>query len=88
MSENMRLFLGCLGAILLSILIFVLAAAINNCGKEDDENNVCSSCGREFTNRDDLNSIAWSSMCEPCNEEYKFKEELYEEAKKIEERYR
>lgn len=55
-------------------------------GNDKSDTYVCSSCHKTFTNRTDTKSIAYTSMCEPCYEDYKFKQELQEEIEKYQER--
>lgn len=44
-----------------------------------------SVCGRTYTNRDDVSSIVWINMCEPCYENYQFNQEVKEELQKYKE---
>ena len=85
MSENTKTILIGFGGTLLLILLVVLMV---NSRTSKDKIYECSSCGKEFTNRDDVSSIARTSMCEPCYDDFKFTQELYNEAEKYEERNR
>ena len=77
------------GSTILAIIIVVLVlAGIGSCsGGSDDDSSKCGSCGRTFTNSDDVSSIAWTNMCENCYDNYKFSQDLKDELKKYEERY-
>lgn len=57
---------------------------INN--EKEETSYRCGSCGKTFTNQADTKSIAFTNMCEPCYENFKFKQELQEELKKYSER--
>lgn len=76
---------GLVGVCVLAIFLMIQGFAWLN-GGDKDNNNVCSSCHKTFTNRADTKSITWTSMCEPCYENFKFKEEMKEELHKMEER--
>ena len=76
------------GLVVICILAIFLMIQCFSCINGGDKNNnyVCSSCHKTFTNRADTKSIAYTSMCEPCYEDYKFKQELQEEIQKYQER--
>lgn len=77
------------GSTIFAIIIVVLVlAGIGSCsgGGDSDNSRECSSCGKTFTNSADTRSIAYTSMCEPCYEDFKFMQDLQEELKKYEER--
>lgn len=61
---------GLVGVCVLAIFLMIQGFAWLNGGDKDD-NNVCSSCHKTFTNRADTKSIAYTSMCEPCYEDFK-----------------
>lgn len=84
-NKELAIIWGLVGACVLAIFLMIQGFAWLN-GDEKGNNNVCSSCHKIFTNRDDTKSIAWTSMCEPCYENFKFKEEAREELHKMEER--
>lgn len=68
------------------IVIVLILAAIGSCSGGSDKEYKCSSCGKTYTNSADTRSIARTSMCEPCYENYKFTQDLKEELKKYDER--
>lgn len=76
---------GLVGVCILAILLISQGFAWLNSDEQKD-NNVCSSCHKRFTNSTDVKSISFTSMCEPCYENYKFKQDIQEEVKKIQER--
>lgn len=76
---------GLVGVCILVIFLMAQGFVWLN-GDNKNDNNICSSCHKTFTNRADTKSIAWTSMCEPCYENLKFKEEMKEELHKMEER--
>ena len=80
-ERNIIIAIICILVVLMSVPIISLL--LNN--KKDDI-NVCSSCHKTFTNRADTKSIAYTSMCEPCYENFKFKEDMKEEIHKMKER--
>ena len=86
MSENAKGIIVGFGGSLLLILLIVFI--VNSSSSSKNEVYECSSCRREYTNRDDVNSIRMTSMCEPCYDDFKYTQELYEGAKKYEERNR
>lgn len=76
------------GSTVIAIIIVILVlAGLGSCmsGGSDKEYK-CSACGKTFTNSADTRSIARTSMCEPCYENYKFTQDLKEELKKYDER--
>ena len=81
-----------LGIIIITIFIICFIIGLFNTplfkGSSEDETPECSSCGREYTNSDDVSSIRRTSMCEPCYENFKTTEKMREELKKYEERNR
>ena len=86
MNENTKSTLICVGIV---ALLFFVAFGNKFCSNgEKDKNYICSSCNREYTNRDDVNSIIRTSMCEPCYDDFKYIQELYDEAEKYKERNR
>lgn len=76
------------GLVAICILAIFLMIQCFSCINSGDKNNnyICSSCHKTFTNRADTKSIAYTSMCEPCYEDYKFKQGLQEEIQKYQER--
>ncbi len=72
---------GFVGACILVIFLMVQGFAWLN-SDDKNESHICSSCHKKFTNSTDVKSISWTSMCEPCYENYKFKQKLQEELKK------
>ena len=85
MSSDWKNFFKAFGIL---VLLIFLCMSIYKCSDGEDEIYKCSSCNREFTNRDDVHSIQVTSMCEPCYDDFKFTKEFYEAAKKYEERNR
>lgn len=75
--------------ILIIIVVILILAGLGSCVGDSDSNDSrrCSSCGKTFTNSADTSSIAWSSMCENCHDNFEFRQDLEEELKKYEERY-
>ena len=77
--------------ILIIIVVILILAGLGSCvgdsDSDSDDSRRCSSCGKTFTNSADTSSIAWTSMCEPCYEDFKFMQDLQEELKKYDERY-
>lgn len=84
---NTAMIWGLLGVCILAIFLIMQGFAWLN-GNNKSNNNVCSSCHKTFTNRVDTKSIAQTSMCEPCYEKFKFNQDLEEEIKKYQERYK
>lgn len=76
---------GLVGVCVLAIFLMIQGFAWLN-GDDKDDDYVCSSCHKTFTNRADTKSIAYTSMCEPCYEKFKFKEDMKEEIHKMKER--
>ena len=76
---------GLVGVCVLAIFLMIQGFAWLN-GDDKDDDYVCSSCHKTFTNRADTKSIAYTSMCEPCYENFKFKEDMKEEIHKMKER--
>lgn len=77
------------GTIVIAVIIIMLIlAGIGSCtGGSSDREYKCSSCGKTFTNSADTKSIAYSSMCERCHDNYEFFQDLKEELKQYEENY-
>lgn len=78
---------GLVGVCVLAIFLMIQCFAWLN-SDDKNNNNVCSSCHKTFTNSVDTKSIAQTSMCEPCYEKFKFNQDLEEEIKKYQERYK
>lgn len=76
---------GLVGVCVLAIFLMIQCFAWLN-SDDKNNNNVCSSCHKTFTNRADTKSIAQTSMCEPCYENFKLKEDMEEEIHKMKER--
>lgn len=73
---------------LIIIVIILILAGIGSCsGGGSDKEYKCSSCGKTFTNSADTRSIAYSSMCERCHDNYEFSQDLKEELKQYQENY-
>jgi protein-arginine kinase activator protein McsA len=74
------------------ILVLLILAALGSCtsggssSSSSSKSSKCQVCGRTFTNKDDVRSIAYRNMCESCYSNYKYSQELKEAAKKIQER--
>ena len=86
MSENTKAILIGFGGTILLILFLVFR--VNTSSNNKNEVYECNSCEREFTNRDDVYSIRMTGMCEPCYDDFKFTQELYDASEKYEERNR
>ena len=84
-NKELAIIWGLVGICILAIFLMIQGFAWLN-GDDKDDNYVCSSCHKTFTNRADTKSIAYTSMCEPCYEDFKFKQDLQEEIKKYQER--
>lgn len=84
-NKELAIIWGLVGVCILAIFLMIQGFSWLN-GEDKDDNYVCSSCHKTFTNRADTKSIAYTSMCEPCYKNFKFKKDLQEEIKKYQER--
>lgn len=87
-SKIIRWIICILLVMLMCVGCFSMCKDFNEDVNEKRENKTyrCSSCDKVFTNNDDVKSIIYTSMCEPCYEDFKFIQEVQEEIKKYSER--
>ncbi len=75
---------------LIIVVIVLILAGIGSCsggGSSSSDSARCEVCGKTYTNRDDVHSIAWRNMCERCYSNYKYSQDLKDEINKYNERY-
>lgn len=69
------------------IIVFIMWIFFGDFNSSKEQSKECSSCGKTFTNNDDVHSIIMTSMCENCYDDYKYIQDLKEDVKKYNERY-
>lgn len=92
MANNNQKSSGCgTGLVFIGIaIIVVLVFALGSCssgGSSSSKSSKCQVCGRTFTNKADVKSIAYTNMCENCYKNYKYSQNLKDELNKYNERY-
>lgn len=74
------------GSVLFIIIaIIIVLAFLGNCSScctSSSKSKSCKVCHKTFTNKDDVNSIAWTNMCEKCYNNYKYTQAISEGLKK------
>ncbi|WP_249312097.1 hypothetical protein [Congzhengia minquanensis] len=78
---------GKINTIITVIIVIFVLVGIGSCSSTTNKEYKCSRCGKTFTNSTDTSSIAWTSRCKPCDDDYKLMEEIREAAKTYSERY-
>lgn len=76
------------GTVIVAIAVIIVAILIfGNSGANTSKTYTCGSCRKTFSNSADTRSIAMSSMCESCHDNFKYTQELKEKLNKSNERY-